>query len=179
MKTASDIANFFIDLAIKVPEIELMTNLKLNKLLYFAQGEYLANFEEPLFDEDFQAWRLGPVIKSIYDEYKACGRQPITYIDDTFNIKDFSDEESNFLTDILVKYGFYSAQGLVKLSHKKGGPWATSYSEGENSIIAKNKIAEYFKNNPETPIKDTIEVITMLPANWYNAEDDEHAKEYL
>lgn len=179
MKSASDIANFFIDIAIKVPDIDLMTNLRLNKLLYFAQGEYLAKFNKPLFEEDFQAWRLGPVIKSIYDEYKVCGRQAISYVNDSFNDGAFTAEEVDLLTDVLISYGKYSAQGLVNLTHEKGSPWDISYKNGENSIIPKSKITEYFKHNHKKPILGDIEVIEILPSDWYCEEDDEYSNKLL
>jgi uncharacterized phage-associated protein len=47
-----------------------MTNMKLQKLLYYAQGQYLAEHEEPLFDEDIEAWSHGPVVPSVYRAFK-------------------------------------------------------------------------------------------------------------
>lgn len=52
MITAMDVANFFIDLTNNSKTDDKMTNLRINKLLYFAQGEYLAKYGTPLFDED-------------------------------------------------------------------------------------------------------------------------------
>ena len=58
---AEDIANFFLR-AIYRDCGDAITPLKLQKLLYFAQGNYLAKYNMPLFDEDFEAWIHGPVI---------------------------------------------------------------------------------------------------------------------
>ena len=52
---------------------ELMTNMKLQKMLYYQQGFHLAYFETPLFDEDIEAWMYGPVVPSMYEKYKEFG----------------------------------------------------------------------------------------------------------
>ena len=56
---------------------ELMTNMKLQKMLYYQQGFHLAYFGTPLFDDDFEAWMYGPVIPSVYEKYKNFGHQGI------------------------------------------------------------------------------------------------------
>lgn len=60
-------------------DAEPITNLKLQKLLYYAQGVFSALTGEFLFEEDFVAWEHGPVIESIYHEFKGYGRDPIPY----------------------------------------------------------------------------------------------------
>ena len=64
MATVFDIANFFVDLANKTDD-DYITNLKLNKLLYFAQGVSLARTDKTLFEESIEAWKLGTVIPII------------------------------------------------------------------------------------------------------------------
>lgn len=46
-----------------------LTNMKINKLLYFAQGHYLREYGEPLFDDGIEAWDHGPVIPAVYSAY--------------------------------------------------------------------------------------------------------------
>ena len=77
---AIDVANFFIDLYNSVPEGQV-TNLSLNKLLYFAQGHSLAENGKPLFDEPIEAWQYGPVVPSVYHTFKKHRRSriPSTY----------------------------------------------------------------------------------------------------
>jgi uncharacterized phage-associated protein len=65
MATVFDIANFFITAENK-REQGSMTNLRLNKILYFAQIISLLENGRPLFLDDFEAWDLGPVIPSVY-----------------------------------------------------------------------------------------------------------------
>ena len=65
--TISDIADYFIT---KNHEYgDYITNLKLQKLVYYAQAWYLAFLDKPLFDEDFEAWVHGPVNRDLYDRY--------------------------------------------------------------------------------------------------------------
>ena len=73
---ASFIANGFLTRAIQ--EGNLITQMKLQKILYFAQGLHLATYGTPLIQENFQAWKFGPVIPEIYQIYKFYGSEPIT-----------------------------------------------------------------------------------------------------
>ena len=58
MLKAIDVANFFVDLANSDPD-DCMTNLRVNKLLYFAQAWSVVRRNKPLFEEDMQAWKYG------------------------------------------------------------------------------------------------------------------------
>ena len=72
---ASDVSDLFLCWA--SIDGDLITNLKLQKLLYYAQAWHLAHFGSPLFSDDIEAWQYGPVIKSIYQKYSKFGNQPI------------------------------------------------------------------------------------------------------
>ena len=48
---------------------ELMSNLKLQKMLYYEQGFHLAKFNTPLFDEEIEAWMYGPVVPAVYNHF--------------------------------------------------------------------------------------------------------------
>ena len=74
--TASKVANVFLKLAQE--KNEELTNLKLQKLVYYAQAWYLAIYEKPLFDDEIEAWIHGPAVPSIYKMYKKFGWKPIT-----------------------------------------------------------------------------------------------------
>lgn len=69
------VANFLLDLADR--EGRAITPMKLQKLLYFAHGWHLALTEEPLLNEQIEAWKWGPVVPSIYHEFKEFGAGPI------------------------------------------------------------------------------------------------------
>ena len=144
MCKVSDIANFFINLSLSDTE-DYITNLKLNKLIYFAQGWSLVRFGKPLFHNDIQAWKYGPVIPSIYYEYRKCGNSPITVIDDSYSNKVFSGEQYSLLLDIYGEYGKFTARALTAMTHENGTPWSRYYEEGKNTVIPKNAIKEYFQ----------------------------------
>ena len=123
---------------------ELMTNMKLQKMLYYQQGFHLAYFGTPLFDEDIEAWMYGPVVPVIYEEYKINGRNGIEPNRELF----FSFEQKKELAlfdEVCKVYGAYSAIGLMNMTHEEM-PWkSTPTGEGEGHIISKEKMQSFFK----------------------------------
>ena len=122
-----------------------LTNLKLQKLLYFAQVEYLKEFGEQLFSEDIQAWQYGPVVKEVYDWLRGCGAYVITEFD--ISLEDLSDIPENikeFLDDFWSKYQKYSAWGLVEKTHEKGSVWNQVYAggNGDKKVIDVNLLKQ-------------------------------------
>lgn len=123
---------------------ELMTNMKLQKMLYYQQGFHLAYFGTPLFDEDIEAWMYGPVVPSMYEKYKGYGRNGI----EPDRTMQFAFEQKNELAlfnEVCKVYGAYSAIGLMNMTHEEA-PWkSTPTGEGEGHIIAKEKMQLFFK----------------------------------
>ena len=81
MADVQDVARFFIGLARRQNDLDhggLMTNLRLQKPLYFAQGWHLARFGQPLFDASIGAWPYGPAVPEAYRAYKEYGREGIS-----------------------------------------------------------------------------------------------------
>ena len=74
--TAQDVADYFLSI-VDEEQGDSLSNLKLQKLLYYAQGFHLAIKNEPLFDEDIEAWTYGPVVPSVYNQYSQHGGDPI------------------------------------------------------------------------------------------------------
>lgn len=123
---------------------ELMTNMKLQKMLYYQQGFHLAYFGTPLFNEDIEAWMYGPVVPSIYEEYKSNGRngiEPNRELAFSFEQK----KELALFNEVCKVYGAYSAIGLMNMTHEEM-PWkSTPTGEGEGHVIAKEKMQSFFK----------------------------------
>lgn len=142
--TALDVAGFFVQISSSEDEPDL-TNLKMQKLLCFAQAEYLALFEKPLFSDEIEAWDYGPVVKTVYHAYKHCGSFPITVFD-TVNQTEISSDHQQFLKSIWDKYAQFSAEHLVRLTHKKGMPWEKYYEKGHNNIIPQQELSRYSAN---------------------------------
>lgn len=121
---------------------EPISNLKLQKLLYYAQGCNLALTDTPLFNEDFEAWEHGPVIPEIYHEYKQFGRNGIVF-DEIIDMDLFTQETSNILESVYNTFGQYSAWKLREMTHQET-PWIET---NKNDIISKDSIKKYFKEN--------------------------------
>ena len=119
---------------------EYISNLKLQKLLYYAQGVFLAVTDKPLFDDDIVAWLQGPVVESVYHQYKANGAQGIPF-DEDFDFSEFTPEENELLTEVYDVFGQYSALKLRNMTHEET-PWKETK---QNDIISLQIIKDYFK----------------------------------
>ena len=73
MLTCFDVAKYFLALANDVESGEGISNLKMQKLVYYAQGLYLAKYNKALFKEKIKAWQHGPVIPKLYYKFKKYG----------------------------------------------------------------------------------------------------------
>jgi uncharacterized phage-associated protein len=131
--SANEIASVFIELASKNDENDL-TNLKLQKLLYFAQTEYYLKNNKPLFIDSIEAWEFGPVVPNVYHKYKSCGAFPITVFDNWEKANGLAKEVISFIETIWQKWGKYSASYLVELTHKNNSPWS-KYYKSSNCVI--------------------------------------------
>lgn len=151
MPNAVDVANFFIDLA--NASDDCMTNLKLNKLLYFAQAWSLVRRNAPLFNENIQAWDLGPVTPSVYHEFKKYGKERIAAVSGAYDQSAFSPDEFELLIDVAREYGKYSAPALVDMSHEINGPWYTVHGS-KKRVIPQDLIKEYFQR--QTPLQSFL-----------------------
>lgn len=100
---------------------DCLTNLKLQKLLYYAQAWHLALYDDPLFDETLEAWVHGPVVPSVYHEYKSFGWQPI-YLDPARYAIALPEDVAEHLAEIYRVYGGYTGHQLELLSHNET-PW--------------------------------------------------------
>ena len=109
-----------------------LTNIQLNKILYFSHQDYLIERRKPLVSAKIEAWEYGPVFREIYAQFKKFGRNPInekakvvdydtgSYIDARI---DLPLEVIDRVRNSVRAYGPMSASQLVSLSHKKDGPW--------------------------------------------------------
>lgn len=143
---AIQIAGYFIQKANAKTENDL-TNLKLQKILYLAQGKYLGQHgvNSPLFEEPIEAWQLGPVVRDVYNAFSACGASPITVLD----IPDAAlvapaQSVAKHLDAIWDKYGIYSASYLVELTHKQA-PWKKNYQPSSKNTIPVSDMVAFFK----------------------------------
>ena len=142
MLKAIDVANYFVNSS-RVLGARI-SNMKLNKLLYFAQGYSLSCLEKPLFEEDLQAWQHGPVAPSVYNSFKSYGPSPIEHVSGKYDASVFSDEQVDLLTAVMRKYFRYSAWALRELTHQKGTPWRQVYDENARNVVIEKKLMKEF-----------------------------------
>ena len=161
MYNSDQIANWFIvrhsvDCLCLGKIKEPITNMKLNKLMYFAQGTYLALYDERLFNDLFYAFELGPISNEIRKKYPEKYISELNdYISDKKAIQlvknyypilsdEKAEEALHFTWD---EFGYYTASELVTISCDKDGPWAKVYKKGKCWIpINDDDIKEYFKD---------------------------------
>ena len=114
---AQEVANYFIRRA--HDSGSFISNLKLQKLLYYAQAWHLAIFDRRLFPERFQAWAHGPVIPTLYAAYRQYGWKNV---DADPPEPKFDDQTRSFLGEFLDEYGPLDAFRLEWLAHHDD-PW--------------------------------------------------------
>lgn len=120
---------------------DTISNLKLQKLVYYAQGFHLAIFNKPLFNEQIQAWMHGPVVPELYQKFKIYGSgaiPPITEID----LIQFKEETLSFLDEVYSVFNQYSGWALRNMTHEEL-PWKEH--EADAGVISTESMKAYFK----------------------------------
>ena len=133
-----------------------VTNLKLQKLLYFVQAAFLKIYGKPCFKEDMQAWTLGPVIPSVYHEFKRYGNMDIPTVSEYEGPEyDFSGEKTpyddsviqqrhketiNFIVELFKNY---AASTMISITHSQNG-WKNAYQRNRNNPIKLEDLGDVF-----------------------------------
>lgn len=137
-----------------------VSNLKLQKLLYFIQVYFLMNSanQEPCFSEKIEAWDFGPVVPVAYHEYKQYGSTDIppveSYIeyerDNPWNVSriEYDGEcilgkDKELINTVIKELSNYSATDLVTISHNQD-PWKDAYVQYKNNEITISSMRKYF-----------------------------------
>lgn len=141
--SAEIIAKWFIeyDRKNRFNEGEGITNLKLEKLLYYAQGYYLAKKNAPLFDDKIIAWDHGPVVNDVYQKYKKFGSSKIEIEDNKIYEAKIDKDTEQILIKVYEKYAQYSAWKLSDMTHQEE-PWKLTK---KNEEITKELMGDYFR----------------------------------
>jgi uncharacterized phage-associated protein len=123
-----------------------MSTMKLQKLCYYAQAWALVWDDEPLFDEEFEAWANGPVCRELF--LKTQGRYSVSAEDETGGNGDLTEDEKDTIDKVLEHYGEHNAQWLSQLTHMEE-PWNNARigvpaGVDCNRIITKESMALYY-----------------------------------
>ncbi len=136
MENSLAIANYFINKA-NSSGAEI-TPMKVVKLVYIANGWYLGLVGQPLINEPVEAWKYGPVVPSVYHEFKKFGGKQVTdpaqilsgHDDTQFELQDRGFEK--FLDKIWEVYGIHDGIYLSAITHKPGTPWYVTWNKYGN-----------------------------------------------
>jgi uncharacterized phage-associated protein len=118
---------------------DTLSNLKLQKLLYYMQGFHLAFFDEPFFNESIEAWTYGPVVPVVFQEFKKYKKDsinPDNYHDDLV----LTDDEQQMFDMVYSEYNRYSAVALMNMTHTEG-PWK---NHGIGDVITNEELRAFF-----------------------------------
>ena len=140
MSSVHDAAQFFIQRAHE--DGNLITHLKLQKLCYYAQGYALALLNEPMFEEEIEAWEHGPVVRALYDEYKRYRRNPIPPPDGEFEMEPW---RKKMLEMVHQRYGWMPAWELRKQTHLES-PWQEAWlSDDPRPVLSMQSMKVFFR----------------------------------
>ena len=185
---AIDVAKYILAVAYKNGDV--LTNLKLQKLLYYAQAWYMVHHDgKKLFNDDIEAWKYGPVVRSIYNKYKGYGNTAIDR--EASNEEDIcrlTPLDGEFIDGFLAEFMECSAISLVKMIHMED-PWREAFDEtnpkasniisvdlmyrfyldmSEKEILFEENEEEYYKkiieerkNDPVIPMDKVLEMVNV------------------
>lgn len=124
---------------------DLITHLKLQKLVYYAQAWSLASRGVPLFDEEIQAWAHGPVAPSVFRAFREYGMEPIPA---PGHLPELDAEAAELLEEVLDVYGEHSAKKLEMLTHRER-PWREARGDlppeaRSDAIISKEAMRSFY-----------------------------------
>ncbi len=123
-----------------------MSSMKLQKLCYYSQAWSLVWDEEPLFEEDFQAWANGPICPELF--FKTQGKFKLEAEDETGGEGDLTEDQKDSINVVLKDYGPHNAQWLSQLTHLEE-PWRLAragvlFGEPCTNVITKESMATYY-----------------------------------
>ncbi len=155
MESPLAVANYFILKSLESGQP--LTPMKLVKLVYIAHGWYLGLTGEPLISEGAQAWKYGPVIPTVYEQFKSYGGNSITQLAHTItptgqisNYPISEAELTEFLDRVWDVYKGFTATELSALTHENNTPWYDIWhkeggSEKFGAVIPNERIHQHYK----------------------------------
>lgn len=136
----------------------LISPMKLQKIMYFIACEYQKAVGASLFSEAFEVWKYGPVLRSVYDEFKTYGKDNITtYAKDAKGASYIIDENSapdlhSAINKIWTVFRNWDAIALSNITHQDGSGWSQAFDLNHVTITAEEMAGdhtyEHFFTNP-------------------------------
>lgn len=177
MLDSVEIANFF--LAQAKHEGLSFTNLKLQKVVYYAQALYLGVHEKVLFQDEIQAWEHGPVIPNLYKHFKEYKNKSILF-NEELDITKFDENLIEFLYFVYGKFGKMTTSALYKMVHKEP-LYIKAVSNPATNTICTRDLASYYKDkityldedDDDELAQEALSVINDPNMKYYSSEEVE------
>ena len=150
-----------------------LTHMQIQKLVYFAHARLLALHRQPLIDQDFEAWRLGPVVDDLYHALKHNESRPVLEEIPIGELPAYSSRERAIFDWCFKRYGRLGALKLSNLTHAPGGPWAHTL---RNLTISNEAIQDYHARSWIPENQEVLKQLTRIPA--FVEGFDESMKQY-
>ena len=140
-----DVADYFIRRS-DLEAGDVLTHLKLQKLLYYAQGWHLALYGVPLFEASLEAWEHGPVCPEVWKRFKEKSWNPILPSETSeYPDSEINQETMDFLSEVWDVYGQFSAKRLEEMTHEEQ-PWRDAFDQSniQSGIISHAALRRFF-----------------------------------
>jgi len=140
-KKAMQIANYVVNCSIAkgCP----VSNLKLQKILYYIQAAFLVEGLEA-FSDLILPWMYGPVVNEVYQKFKIYANREIT---EPCEYTDIPEKDLEIIEKVIESYRNYSALNMVEKTHSES-PWKDAY-DGKKTQISKEVIKKYYSERKE------------------------------
>jgi uncharacterized phage-associated protein len=156
MHSSIDVANRLLKLA--ALKKQTLTPMQLIKLVFLCHGWMLGLYGRHLINEPIEAWRYGPVIKSLYDEVKKyksdAVENPIQSKIRNWHANQFDEIEENIIKQVYEKYGHFTGIELSSLTHANGSPWHVTWSKGGTNLTISNDLIENYYSTLAKNVSD-------------------------
>jgi uncharacterized phage-associated protein len=142
---ARTLANYIIQIATSTGS--KINNMKLQKILYYVQGHYLARFGHPLFPEEIHAWAFGPAVPDVYYTFSRFGSASL-HVLDMPDMSSLLEEEMEFVDQVIRSKLAFSMMDLSNATRKES-PWLNATDNGRTirqfQVIPLESLKDFFK----------------------------------
>lgn len=140
--SAKSVADYMLFLAAQSERS--LTPMQVLKLVYIAHGWFLGFYGRPLVNEEVEAWQYGPVIPSLYHDFKRYGGQSIDACGEKHS--ELDAQARNIIEQVWKGYGHRSGISLSSLTHEPGSPWSVTVEKiGLGAVISSDLIEEHYR----------------------------------
>ena len=142
MYSAIAVANYIIEY--EHSKNRMISNLKLQKLLYFVQAQFFRVRGVPCFRDKIEAWSFGPVVVSVYHVYKYYGGMDITYPEEDVHVC-ITNQDKEIINEVLELFSYTPVYEMVNITHHQT-PWMDASKNPFSNEITIGAIEQYFSD---------------------------------